>query len=134
MTEQKQQKKKTGFVRRIFKWIGLSFLVLLLIAAIIFQAPWKIITLLAIVLTACTVLPKPFRKWFWFTAGCVIIVLIILVFLPEDNEGWRPYTFDIEMAELEVKYAIPDEENAAFAYDAIFEDLDIDSNQPEIAS
>jgi len=132
MVENKQpEKKKRGRCRRIFKWIGLCLLVLLLIAAIIFQVPWKVITLLAIVLTACTVLPKPFRKWFWLTAGAVVIALIIWVFLPEDNEGWRPYTFDTELAALEAQYAIPDEENAALIYDELFETFDIDSNQPE---
>jgi hypothetical protein len=133
MIENKKQsdKKKSRLVWRVFKWIGLCFLVLLLIAAVIYQAPWKVITLLAIFLAACTILPKPFRKWFWLTVGTVVIVLIVWILLPEDNEGWRPYTFDKELAELEAKYAIPDEENAAFTYDEIFETFDIDSNQPE---
>jgi len=131
MAEESQEKKKSGPVKRIFKLIGLGLLALLLIAGLIFQAPWKLITLLAIILAACTVLPKPARKWFWLSAGVVVIALIIWVFLPEDDEGWRPYTFDKELAALEAKYVIPNEENAAFAYDEIFETLDIDSNQPE---
>ncbi len=133
MVEDKQQtkKKKAGFLWRIFKWIGLGLLVLLLIMAVIYQAPWKVITLLAIVLAACTVLPRPFRKWFWLSVGAIVIALIIWVFLPEDDEGWRPYTFDEELATLEDKYAIPDEENAALAYDEIFNTLDTDANQPE---
>jgi len=131
MAEESQEKKKSGILKRIFKWIGLGLLVLLLIAGIIFQAPLKVITLLVIILAACTVLPKPARKWFWLSAGVVVIALIIWVSLPEGDEGWRPYTFDEEMATLEAKYAIPDEENAAFAYDEIFETVEIDSNQPE---
>jgi len=109
----------------------LGLLTLLLIAAIIFQASWKSITLLVIILAGCTVLPKPARKWFWLSAGVVVIALIIWVLLPEDDEGWRPYTFDEELAVLEDKYTIPDEENAALAYDEIFQNLDIDANQPE---
>jgi len=131
MAEESQKKKKSGLLKRIFKWIGLGLLALLLLAAIIFQAPWKVITLLAIILAACTVLPKPARKWFWLSAGVVLIVLTIWIFLPEGNEDWRPYTFDKELAALEARYAIPDEENAALAYDEIFETLDIDANQPE---
>jgi hypothetical protein len=133
MAESKQQpeKKKARLVWKIFRWIGLGLLVLWLIAAIIFQASWKLITLLAVILAACTILPKPARKWFWLSVGVVVIALIIWVFLPEDNEGWRPYTFDKELAELEAGYAIPDEENAAFAYDEISENLDIDANQPD---
>jgi hypothetical protein len=57
--------------------------------------------------------------------------LIVWVLLPDDKEGWRPYTFDKELAELKTQYAIPDEENAAFAYEEIFENLDVVSNQPE---
>ena len=126
-----EQKKTRGIVRRIIKWIGLGLLTILLILALIFQAPWKIITLLVIILAACTVLPKKMRKWFWLGVGALALVYIIWVFLPEDNEGWRPYTFDDELATLEAKYTIPDEENAALAYEAIFTNLDTDSNQPE---
>ena len=89
--------------------------------ALTFQAPWKIITLLAIILAACTVLPKQIRKWFWLSAGVVVLILIIWIFLPEDNEGWRPYTFDEELAAMEAKYAIPDEENAATIYNELMQ-------------
>lgn len=126
-----EQKKTYSIVRRIIKWIGLGLLTLLIILTLFFQAPWKIITLLAIILAACTVLPKQMRKWFWFGVGAVALVYIIWVFLPEDNEGWRPYTFDDELATLEARYEIQDEENAALIYDEIFETLDTDSNQPE---
>jgi len=131
MAEQDQQKKKARLVWRIFKWIGLGLLALLLIAGIIFQAPWKVITLLVVILAACTVLPKPVRKWFWLSAGVVVIALIIWVLLPEDNEDWRPYTFDEELAAMKAEYAIPDEENAAVIYNELFETLDVDSNQPK---
>ncbi len=131
MLEQKQDRNKQRIEKRILKWIGLGLLTLLLIAGLIFQAPLKVITLLAIILAACTILPKPARKWFWLSAGVVVIALIIWVFLPEEDEGWRPYTFVKELAELEAKYAIPDEENAALIYDELFETFDIDSNQPE---
>jgi len=90
MAKEKQEKKKSGPVKRIFKWIGLGLLTLLLIAGIIFQASWKSITLLVIILAGCTVLPKPASKWFWLTAGAVVIALIIWTLLPEDDEGWRP--------------------------------------------
>ncbi len=69
MLEQKQDRNKQRIEKRIFKWIGLTLLVLLLITGLIFQAPLKVITLLVIILAACTVLPKPARKWFWIPAG-----------------------------------------------------------------
>jgi len=125
-----EEKKKRGIARRILKWIGLSALSLLLIAAIYFQAPWKVITLLVIFLLASTILPKPYRKWFWLSVGVVIVILIVWVFLPDETEGWRSYTFDKELAALEAKYAVPDSENAALIYNQAFETLGSDANEP----
>ncbi|MHC4654485.1 MAG: hypothetical protein ACYS91_05630, partial [Planctomycetota bacterium] len=97
MAEQKDKKKKPG----IYKWIGLTLLAILIILALFFQAPWKVTAFLLIVLAVCTVLPKPARKWFWLSVAAIVVLLIIWVFLPEDNEGWRPYTFDEELAAIE---------------------------------
>ena len=131
MTDQKQENKKLGLIKKILKWIGKGILTLLLILSLIFQAPWKIIALLAVFFAACFILPKRMRKWFWRSVSAVVLILFIWVFLPEDDTGWRPYTFDEEIAAFRAKYAVPDEENAAFAYGEIFESLDIDTNQPE---
>lgn len=103
---------------------------MLLIASIIFQAPWKVITLFAVIFLACTILPKPYRKYFWLSVACVVIALIIWVFLPEDSEGWRPYTFDKELAALKAKYAIPDGENAAVIYNQLLEDYNKATFEP----
>jgi len=129
MVKKKQQteKKEPGIYKRILKWIGLFAISFLIILALIFQAPWKVIALLLIVLAACTVLPKPYRKWFWLSVAAIVLVLIIWVFLPEDTEGWRPYTFDEELAAIEAKRAIPDSENAATIYNQLLEDYDNDT-------
>ncbi len=124
MSEQKEQqaeKKKAGTVKRILKWLSLGLLTFLLIASILLQGPWKVTTLLA-VLMAGAILPKPYGKYFWSCVGGVVIALIIWVFLPEETEGWRPYTFDKELAALEAKRAIPDSENAAIIYNQLLED------------
>jgi len=115
MTE-KQNGKKWRLVKSIFKWLFIITLALLLLVGLIFRAPLKVLTLLAIFLLACTVLPRPARKWFWLSIGVLVIVLVVWIFLPDDNEGWRPYTFDEERARLQAKYAIPDEDNAALLY------------------
>ncbi|MHC4621979.1 MAG: hypothetical protein ACYTEQ_29925 [Planctomycetota bacterium] len=94
----------------------------MLIAGIIFQAPWKVIALLLVFLLACTVLPRPFRKWFWLSVGIVVLVLAFWVFLP-DRGDWQPYRHDFDKAlvALNDEYAIPDEENAAAIYNELFE-------------
>jgi hypothetical protein len=125
------KKKKPGRVKKIFKYIGLGILTLLILLALVVEAPKKLVILLLIILAAFTALPRPYRKYFLLTAAGTVIALIVWIFLPEDNEGWRPYTFDEEVAALEAKYAVPDEENAALIYNEIFETPDIDSNQPE---
>lgn len=124
MAEEKTKKKKLAIVWQILKWFGLAVLSVLIILGLIFEAPWKVITLLLIVLAACRILPKPAIKWFWLSVGVVVIGLIIWVFLPEDTEGWRPYTFDEELAAIEAKRAIPDSENAAIIYKRLLEDHD----------
>jgi len=120
--QDKKKRNKLHTFDRILRWIGLTLLAILIILALIFQAPWKATTLLIVIFLACTVLPKPYRKWFWLSVAAIVLVLIIWVFLPADNEGWRPYTFDEEIAALEAKYAIPDSENAATIYNHLLED------------
>jgi len=129
-----RKKGRLSLIWRILKWIGLAILTILLLLAILFQAPWKVITLLFIVLAACTILPRQMRKWFWLSAAAIVVILIIWVFMPYDDEGWRPYTFDEELAAIEAKRAIPDSENAALIYDELFKTVTItyrDFNEPE---
>jgi len=137
MVEEKQEtkKKKRGIFRKIaliLKWIGLILLGILLIAAFVFHVPWKVTTLLAIVLLACTILPKPYRKWFWASGGLVVIVSVIWVFLPDNDEGWRPYTFDEELAAIEAERAVPDEQNAALIYNQLLQDYKQSDFEPNL--
>jgi len=127
----KQVRKTPSTVRSALRWLFVGILAFLLVLAIIFQAPWKVATLLVIFLLACTALPKPFRKWFWLSVGAVVIALIVWVFLPDRNGDWRPYTFDEELAALQAKYAIPDEENAAVIYNQLLARYDANAFEPE---
>jgi len=127
MAEEKKGKKKSGVFARILKWLGLGVLILLLIAGLFFQAPLKVNGLLLIFVVACTALPKKALKWFWLSVAAVVIALIIWVFLPDETQGWRPYTFDEEQAALEAKYAVPDSENVAMIYNQLLEEYDSNS-------
>ena len=120
MTEQKAKKKAWRIIKLILRALGLMVLAALIAFALVFKAPWRVITLLLIILAACTVLPRPARKWFWLSVGVIILVLILYVFLPDHSE-WKPYrhNFETELKAFNNKYAIPDETNAAVVYNRL---------------
>lgn len=133
--KESEKKKKPSTLRiigKIIKWLALAILAFLMVAALCLQAPWKVIILLVVTLFACTALPRAYRKWFWASVGVIIIALIIWVFLPDDTEGWRPYTFDEELAALKAKRAIPDSENAATIYNQLLQNYDRDEFEPNL--
>ncbi len=89
-------KKVLEVTSKIIRWIWLVILSLLFIAGVVFQAPLKVLALVAIFLLACTILPLRWRKWFWVTVGIIILGLVLWIFLPESDEGWKPFTFGEE--------------------------------------
>src|SRR4030042_1690062 len=137
MTEQERLKSQPEVEKmlrrasRIIRSAWIAFLSTLLAVSLFFQAPWKVITLVFVFLFAATVLPRAYRKWFWAAVGCAAVAVAIWVFLPEETEGWRPYTFDSELAALRAKYAIPDEGNAATIYNQLLEDYNEAAFRPD---
>jgi hypothetical protein len=118
-----ENQTKRSIFKRILRWIWLIILTIVFVPGVIFQTPLKILALTAIFILAATVLPSSYRKWFWAVVGVVIIALTVWVFLPDNNDGWKPYTFVDELAKLEIKNKIPDGENAAFLYDKLIADF-----------
>jgi hypothetical protein len=96
--------------------MALAVLSLALLACLLFRGPWKVTTIFAIFLLANTVLAKPKRKYFWGAIGVTVIIIVIWVFLPDKTQGWKPFTFDEEIAAFEAQRAVPDSENAAGIY------------------
>ncbi|MHC4641676.1 MAG: hypothetical protein ACYS32_08525 [Planctomycetota bacterium] len=134
MAEEKAKNKKLRTIGRILKWIGLLAVSFLILLALIFQAPWKVIFSLLIILAACTVLPKPARKWFWLSVAVIFVVLTIWVFLP-DRGQWDPYRhdFEAELKSLNDKYAVPDEQNAAAIYNQLLGNYESGDFIPDLA-
>ena len=130
---QKQPPKKPSATRIGLICLFGGVLAFLLIIAVIFCIPWKVTTLLILFLLACTVLPKALRKWFWLSVGVAVLALVVWVFLPDNNKGWRPYTFDEELAALQAKYAIPDSQNAAVIYNQLLDSYASISFDPNFA-
>jgi hypothetical protein len=124
---QPEVKKRLCLASRIIRSAWITLLSILLAVSLFLQVPWKVTTLVFIFLFAATVLPRVYRKWFWAAVGCAAAAVTIWVFLPEADEGWRPYTFDNESATLEAKYAIPNGENAAVIYNKLIDDYETDS-------
>ncbi|MGB8225496.1 MAG: hypothetical protein WCE45_01320, partial [Sedimentisphaerales bacterium] len=116
--------------KQIIIWIWRVILSLLLIAGVVFQAPLKVLALVAIFLLACTALPLRWRKWFWAEVGVIVLVLVLWVLAPEKDSDWKPFTFDKELAALEAKNKIPDEENAAVIYNQLLADYNKTDFEP----
>jgi hypothetical protein len=129
MPEQKPEKKEASTAKQVLKCIDRVLFVLLLAVAVYFRVPWKVIVLFFGL--ALALVPKRARKWICWSAASVVLAMIIWVFLPDDNEAWRPFTFDDELAALEAKYAVSDEEDAAKIYNRLLADFDSESFFPD---
>lgn len=67
--------------------------------------------------------------WVGFVVHVGFVALLILsgvraMYRSGDNDAWHPYRFDGELAAIEAKRAVPDAENAALRYDALFARMD----------
>ena len=69
--------------------------------------------------------------WAWI---CLMVAMLlawgILAFWPQGLGPWRQYSFDAELAALEAKRAVPNEENAALRYEKALAAIDPD-DRPE---
>jgi len=137
MTEQNNKTKSArirrfvGWTFNIFRLLFIVLLALFMIICIYGQAPPKVLALMAIILATLTIIPRRARKWIWLTFAIIVLGLIIWVFLPEDDSDWRPYTFDEELATLEAKRAIPDDQNAATIYNQLIKIYDVNDFKPD---
>ena len=71
-----------------------------------------------------------------YTRLCTVIFILVILalaarFFWPDSGDWKPYTFDDDLAQIEARRTIPDEENAAFLYDVLFSTLETDVNEPD---
>ena len=111
----------------IFRSFFACFFAAFLIAGILYAMPPKIIFIIAFTLITLTLFPKRIRKLIYLTYSIILLVALIWVYLPEDDTGFVPYTFDAELALLEAKRAITDSSNAAVTYNEVFDSRDKDT-------
>ena len=125
--ENKPKKTAGCIIRSIIRWFFIVTLGLLLVVGLWFAAPWKILTILAIVLASLIIVPKFLRKWVWLGFAIIVAAVIVWIFIPEKDTGqWKPYSLDREIAEFNAKYAVPEAENAAMLYTAIMKNQNWD--------
>jgi hypothetical protein len=104
----------------LIRWGFILLFAAILLGGLYFKAPWKILVLDALLLALLTIVPKPKRKYGWLTLAAAVLAVTVWIFIPEKDTGdWRPYTFDEEVAALNAKYDVPEEENAAPYYEQI---------------
>jgi len=94
----KKAARKKCLLEKIFDWVCLTLLLLFIITLIVLRAPWTVVAVLVAILLVNTVVQKSIRKWIWLAVAIIVATFVVWVFLPDDNEGWRPYTFDEELA------------------------------------
>lgn len=87
--------------------------------------------IIAIIISALTILPKRYRKWFWLGGTAIVLILVVWVFLPDNDQGWQRYSLTDEMAGFNAERALADEENAATIYNKLIEGYDWQDNQIE---
>lgn len=61
----------------------------------------------------------------WGVITLIIVVAGIMLLRPESNNTWSPYKFDNELASIEAKWAVPDQDNAAIRYKSLFAAIDM---------
>lgn len=122
--QQKTKISKKRLILTTIRWLFASFFIALIALCLYFQAAWKIIAILVVLIAGLTVLPLKLRKWFYAALALVFICAAVWIFLPDDYEDWQPYTFNEEVAAFNAKYAIPDEQNAAVIYEKLAETFD----------
>jgi len=93
----------------------------------IFSSPWKVNAIFVANLLLIIFVPKPLEKWVWLILAVAAAAIAIWVFLPDDNTGWRPYTFDKEITEMESRRFVPYNENAAVNYNKLLQNYDSNS-------
>lgn len=106
-------------VLAVLRWMWIVAFAILLAASIVFHAPWKIAALCSILLLGAVAIPRRPRRYFWAAIGLILLAGTIWIFLPNDSQGWRPYTFEVEMEAFLAKHRVPDAENAARIYEDI---------------
>jgi len=102
------------------KWFFIFLFAEMLVVGVMLHISWKIFLLL-FVLIFLALIPKRIRKYNYIPVIILLTACNIWILVPDRDHTWVPFTFDGELSELESKYNIPDEANAAAIYSSFIE-------------
>lgn len=143
--EDKKQRSFRCVLIRILNCIATCLLVAFLVAGIAYHLlSWfGVLVALALFLphtACCGVIPlftrrkQPPRLYKTIVLPMWVLFFVfatVQVFRP-DNDTWRTYTFEAELAALEAERSIPDAENAATLYEPILAQIDLNAIKRKI--
>ncbi len=104
---------------RFNKWTGHLFAGALLLAALVFAAPWKVMLFLAFTFASSVgLIPRSVirSKGARCLVGGLLILWLVWTFLPSDPGDYQPFRFVEERARLEQEHAVSEDQNAAATY------------------
>lgn len=117
MTLHKILRFSYGFI----KWTAVAISLLLLSAGLALRVPWRVSLVFTIVPAVGIFMPRDLQKWFWIALATIVIGIYAWIRIPEqDASQWQPYVFKQKIAEFNARRHIPDEDNAAIRYEALF--------------
>lgn len=114
----------------VLKWLFVAATAILLVTCLILRAPYKVNILLSILLITPTLIPKKIRKYIYITYCLIVIISVIWILLPENDEGWTPVTCQAEIDAFIANHAIAEEQNAASIYNELYTKYDGDKYIP----
>ena len=113
-------KTRNPRVERINKWTGRVIFGAVLLAALVFQVPWKVTLVVACVFASLIgLIPASFarsRRTKSFLVGAPLVAWSVWTLLPSNSGDYRPFVFVEEQARLEQEYGVPDDQNASAVY------------------
>jgi len=111
--------------KKIIKWLDRIAYVILLAVFILFQAPWKLTLIYAILLAPHLFNTSPyFRKWDGRIRLAIFAVFLVWLVIPWKKDGYAPFRFTEEIAAIEKQRFIPSDQDAYPKYDKLFHTTD----------
>jgi hypothetical protein len=126
--ESGKPKTRSPGLERFNKWTGRVFSGALLLAALIFEVPWKLTLVLPHAFASSVeLIPSSVTKSRWTRVFLILTVLVawpVWLLLPANPGDYRPFMFAEERARLEQEYAVPADQNASAVYMRLLEESD----------